>query len=109
MVLHKTHREKLGATLRKAPDAITVADVRKNLAVFRCKKCNAHKAKVWEEPRRPDQVRYVGIGDDTKAHLVFHRDTCGWVGHIHKAGIIELESRDNAVMHGYSPCRNCKP
>ena len=106
-VFSRRHREALGKKLSKLPDAITEGDVLRNVARFRCREGHRDVA-VWTEERRPPEVRYVASGTAVEKH-VFHKDTCGWVGHIHKAHINQFPSREHAVESGYMPCRYCRP
>jgi len=106
-VFHRRHREALAKRLGKLPDAVTEKDVLRSAARFRCREGHRSVA-VRTEERRPPAVRYVASGTAIQKH-VFHKDTCGWVGHIHKAHIIQFPSRDHAVESGFEPCRYCRP
>jgi len=109
IVFHKNHREALAKRLQKAPAALTSSDILRESRSFRCKRCGAYGVDVREEERKPPQIRYVASGREVQGEPVFHRDTCGWVGHVHKAKMIEFQTRDEAVMAGYRPCRICRP
>jgi DNA-directed RNA polymerase subunit RPC12/RpoP len=107
MVFHKKHREALGKRLRKSEAGLTGEDVRTAAKLFRCKSCGSRGVSVREVERQPPRILYVA-GGRTESEI-FHKDSCGWVGHVHKADIIEFESREAAVMSGYKPCRVCRP
>lgn len=57
-------------------------------------------------PETPAQSgEYVGsINSD-----VFHYPNCSYVNSIHPENIIWFSSRDDAIAHGYRPCKRCKP
>lgn len=115
-VFHKRHREALGRRIGKIPDIIKANDLCRHLDQFRCKACGSSGASVREEPRKEAAVVYVASGTVDRdepgflqGKLVFHDDTCEWVGHIHKATIITFRCREEAIEMGFSPCRHCKP
>lgn len=109
MVLHRKHRAALVKRLRKPEAELTGKDVQRYSEVFRCKECGSRGIEVREVERRAPSILYVAGGRTQAALPIFHRHTCGWVGHIHKADIVEFESREGAVMSGYKPCRVCRP
>lgn len=98
MVFHKKHREALTTRLGKAEGELTANDVQATSKLFRCKECGSRgDVTVREVERRAPRMLYVAGGRTQAAIPIFHKDSCGWVGHVHKASIIEFESREAAV------------
>lgn len=109
MVFHKKHREALAMRLGKAQSELTGRDVEAASAAFKCRECASRGVTVREVERRKPSIAYVAGGRTETAEPIFHKDTCSWVGYVHKATIIEFESREAAVRSGYRPCRVCRP
>ena len=106
-VLSVKLRTLLARAVGKRLDSITIADVLRNISRFRCKQGHRCVA-AREEQRKPPSIGYVASGTATERRT-FHRDTCGWVGHIHKAYMIEFRDREDAWQSGFEPCNFCKP
>jgi hypothetical protein len=109
MVFHVKHRQALAKRLSKMLADVNINDVHRCAKNFICKKCGAKGADAREVERQSHQIKYVGSGHPLAQDLVFHKDTCGWVGHIHKAHVLSFESREFARMSGYYACKVCKP
>lgn len=107
-LLHKKQIEALATSLGKQAEQITIRDIEANAARFMCSKCKQKGVWVHTEPRPTPSVTpvtYVGSGRDPFANRVFHRDSCGWVGHMYESNRIVFPSREHAYQSGFDPCR----
>ena len=62
-------------------------------------------AKVQFKP--PDLTHYVGTVNSVGR--VFHRSKCGWMNNVKSSDEVAFESREAALVAGYSPCHSCRP
>ena len=61
---------------------------------------------IWSLPVEPEPYY---VASSASRRFVFHRPECKSANRISTENLIRLETREEALDSGYSPCRNCKP
>lgn len=67
--------------------------------------CEVCKPILSTPPLGKEKGQYVG----SKSSLKFHRLDCPWAKKISEENRIYFKSREEAIKHGYTPCKVCKP
>lgn len=59
---------------------------------------------VWSLPKNPEDYYIASVNS-----FRFHRPGCGSISKLKPANARILQAREEALMEGLSPCRNCQP
>ncbi|MBI5868718.1 MAG: thermonuclease family protein [candidate division Zixibacteria bacterium] len=60
---------------------------------------------LWKSGHPETADHYVG----SESGFRFHKPDCRSVSEIRRDSRVKYSSRDSAIYHGFSPCRNCAP